>query len=214
VIAEVTQQVATADPQKLRFAPFLGRLSMALCSKERHARMLTNREKQYCSNISERFSALKQFLCENDLSNPIDPIQWHTFLSGFRKIQGNLNNDGSFIATLLAKSYLVSKYDIEFDAAEKPQGAPGIDIEVESSNGARIAAEIKTTVPYQATDFGAQQAASFKKDFAKLTASDAVYKYLLVTDSHAYEVLHKDKYRKLMLGVTVVNLVSGEEFAA
>tara|TARA_Y100001933_G_scaffold217333_1_gene224838 strand:- start:632 stop:1162 length:531 start_codon:yes stop_codon:yes gene_type:complete len=176
--------------------------------------MLTDREKQYCADISERFSSMRRFLSACELSEPVDPIQWHSFLSGFRKIQGNLNNDGSFVATLLAKYYLSSKYDIEFDAAEKPQGAPGIDIQVETSNGTSIAAEIKTTVPYQATDFGAQQAASFKKDFAKLTVSDATYKYLLVTDAHAFEVLQKDKYRKLMHGITVVNLVSGDEFAA
>lgn len=176
--------------------------------------MLTDREKEYCSNISGRVSSMKQFLSENNLSEPIDPVKWHSFLSGFRKIQENLSNDGSFIATLLAKNYLASKYEIEFDVAEKPQGAPGIDIVIESSTGVSIAAEIKTTVPYQATDFGAQQAASFKKDFAKLSASEAADKYLLVTDSHAFGVLHKDKYRKLMHGVIVVNLVSGQEFAA
>ena len=32
--------------------------------------------------------------------------------------------DGSFIATLLAKEYLCSKFGVEFDAAEKLQGAP------------------------------------------------------------------------------------------
>lgn len=176
--------------------------------------MLTDREKQYCSEISDRVFYLKQFLLKNELSEPIEPVQWHSFLSAFRKIQGNLSNDGSFIATLLAKTYLSSKYDIEFDAAEKPQGAPGIDIEIESADGVSIVAEIKTTVPYQATDFGAQQAASFKKDFAKLSASEATDKYLLVTDQHAFEVLHKEKYRKFMPGVCVVDLISGEEFAA
>lgn len=176
--------------------------------------MLTDREAQYCSDISGRISAIREYLSENNLSKPIDPIQWHSFLSELRKIQGNLSNDGSFIATLLAKNYLASKHKINFDAGEKPQGAPGIDIEVESSEGVSIVAEIKTTVPYQATDFGAQQAASFKKDFAKLSTSDAGEKYLLVTDSHAFEILQKDKYRKHMPGVTVVDLVSGEEFAA
>jgi hypothetical protein len=176
--------------------------------------MLTDREKRYCEDIEGRISSIRQFLSENALSEPVDPVQWHSFISTLRKIQGNLNNDGSFVATLLAKKYLSSKFGVDFDAAEKPQGAPGIDIVVQSSDGVSIAAEIKTTVPYQASDFGAQQAASFKKDFTKLAASDAGEKYLLVTDAHTFEVLHKDKYRRQLAGVTVVNLVSGEEFAA
>lgn len=141
--------------------------------------MLTDPEKQYCLDIKQRIESIRQFLSENALSVPVSPVQWHSFLAKFRKIQGNLSNDGSFIATLLAKDYLASKYDINYDAAKKPQGAPGIDIEVESAAGVNIAAEIKTTVPYQATDFGAQQAASFKKDFAKLISSDATERYLL-----------------------------------
>jgi hypothetical protein len=176
--------------------------------------MLTESEKRYCSEIADRVSRMREFLNKNVLVEPPEPTEWHSFLSTLRKIQGNLSNDGSFIATLLAKQYLCSKFDVEFDAAEKPQGAPGIDIDIETSEGHRIVAEIKTTVPYQVSDFGAQQAASFKKDFAKLAASEAKHKFLFVTDSGAFSALQKDKYTKLMPGVRIVHLATRQEHAA
>ena len=154
---------------------------------------------------------MRKFLNDNALIEPPDPVAWHSFLSALRKIQGNLSNDGSFIATLLAKQYLQSKFGVDFDAAEKPRGAPGIDIDIKTSDGLRIVAEIKTTVPYQVSDFGAQQAASFKKDFVKLAASEADYKFLFVTDSAAYAALQKDKYTKLVPGVRIVHLGTGRE---
>jgi hypothetical protein len=176
--------------------------------------MLTEREKRYCSEIANRVSRMQEFLNKNVLVEPPQPLEWHSFLSTLRKIQGNLSNDGSFVATLLAKQYLSSKFGVEFDAAQKPQGAPGIDIDIETSEGHRIVAEIKTTVPYQVSDFGAQQAASFKKDFAKLAASEAKHKFLFVTDSGAFSALQKDKYTKLMPGVRIVHLETGQEYAA
>jgi hypothetical protein len=69
------------------------------------------------------------------------------------------------------------------------QGAPGIDIDVETSEGHRIVAEIKTTVPYKPSDFGGKQAESFKNDFAKLVEAEAAHKFLFVTDSRAFSAL-------------------------
>jgi hypothetical protein len=176
--------------------------------------VLTERERRYCSDIADRVSKAREFLNSNVLAEPPEPTQWHSFVSALRKIQGNISNDGSFIATLLAKQYLNSKFGVDFDAAEKPQGAPGIDIDVKTPEGHRIVAELKTTVPYQGSDFGAQQAASFKKDFAKLAASDAKHKFLFVTDSSAFAALQRDKYTRLMPGVRIVHLASGQEHAA
>lgn len=176
--------------------------------------MLTDREKHYCSEIADRVSRMREFLKENVLVEPPEPNKWHSFLSTLRKIQGNLSNDGSFIAMLLAKQYLHSKLSVEFDAAEKPQGAPGIDIDIESLDGHRIVAEIKTTVPYKVSDFGAQQAASFRKDITKLVSSEAKHKFLFVTDSGAFSVLQRDKYIKLMPGVCIVHLTTWQEYVA
>jgi hypothetical protein len=176
--------------------------------------MLTENERRYCSDIATRVSTLRIFLNDHTLSDPCEPAAWHAFLSELRTIQGNVSNYCSFIASLLAKQYLQSRFNVDFDAAYKPQGAPGIDIEVWTSERRHIVAEIKTTVPYLGSDFGAQQAVSFKKDFAKLTASTADYKFLFVTDSGAFEVLQKKKYSQLMTGVRIVHLGTGQEHDA
>jgi hypothetical protein len=176
--------------------------------------MLTDKEKNYCSEIASRVSRMRTFLDENDLADPPEATAWHAFLSQLCGIQGNISNDGSFIATLLAKRYLQSKFPVDFDAADKPQGAQGIDIDIRTSEGQHIVAEIKTTVPYKASDFGSNQADQFKKDFAKLTAAKADYKFLFVTDSRAFTFLQKDKYRKLMPAVRVVHLGTGQEYFA
>ena len=176
--------------------------------------MLTDKEKNYCSEIASRVSRVRAFLNENVLADPADPTTWHSFLSELCRIQGNISNDGSFIATLLAKEYLQSKFRVDFDAADKPQGASGVDIDVRTSEGQRIVAEIKTTVPYKTSDFGGSQADHFKKDFAKLTASSADHKFLFVTDSQASAFLQKEKYRKLIPGVRIVHLGTGREYSA
>ena len=46
-----------------------------------------------------------------------------------------MSNDVSFAATLLTKQYLFAKFGVTFDAAEKPQGAPGIDIDLKATDG-------------------------------------------------------------------------------
>lgn len=175
--------------------------------------MLTDREQARCREIAHWAEQTLGLLSERSLGDPEDTVHWYEFLSRLRLIQGNLSNDVSFIATLLAKRYLAQRFHVDFDAAEKPQGAPGIDIDVLTADGQRIVAEIKTTLPYQVTDFGAQQAASFKKDFAKLTSASAQHKFLFVTEEAAYTALKKQKYIKLMPGVKIVQLLTGEEQA-
>lgn len=176
--------------------------------------MLTDREDRYCEEISRRISRLRAFLNSSDLAMPPDPLEWHSFISSLRGIIGNISNDGSFIASLLAKKFLGEKFGVDFDAAEKPQGAAGLDIELQTETGAKIVAEIKTTVPYQSVDFGAAQITALKKDFAKLSAAEAEHKFMFVTDYAAFNILKKSKYTKLMLGVRLVHLGTGEEYAA
>ena len=179
---------------------------------EKPAASLTPAEQRYCEDIARRIDRIRQLLGDKTLGDPNSPALWYDFLSELRNIQGNSSNDLSFVATLLAKRYLSQHFQISFCAAEKPQGAPGIDIDCTTSDGERIVGEIKTTKPYQSTDFGAQQAAMFKKDFSKLSTAEAQHKFLFVTESHAFEVLKKSKYAKLMLGVRVVLLKTGEHY--
>jgi hypothetical protein len=176
--------------------------------------MLTEREHRYCTEIKARISQARAFLLSDDLADPPEPKVLFQFLAKLRAIQGNVSNDVSFAATLMAKEYLSAKFGVTFDAAEKPQGAPGIDIDILTGSGERIVAEIKTTVPYQRSDFGAQQAASFKKDFVKLAGAPALHKFLFVTDGGTYLALQKTKYVIQIPGVRVVNLITGEEFVA
>jgi hypothetical protein len=174
--------------------------------------LLTAAEQRYCEAIARRIDRIRQLLVDKTLGDPDSPTLWYEFLSELRDIQGNASNDLSFVATLLAKRYLAQHFRISFCAAEKPQGAPGIDIDCRTTTGERIVGEIKTTKPYQSADFGAQQAAMFKKDFAKLSAAEAQHKFLLVTEPRAFEVLKKPKYSKLMSGVRVVLLTTGEHY--
>jgi hypothetical protein len=117
----------------------------------------------------------------------------------------------SFVATLLAKEYLAGRHSgCAFDCAAKSQSAPGLDINVVVGNQ-RIVGEIKTTYPYNETDFGAAQLDSFRADFAKLAAAKADAKYLFLTEPEAFDVLSK-RYRRELRGVSVVSLLDGRKF--
>ena len=139
--------------------------------------------------------------------------KWHDFLAELRKLQGNVSNDLGFFATLIAKEFLKHRHGVEFDAAAKAQGAPGIDIDTRTRDGERVIAEIKTTVPYMGTDLGAQQAASIKRDIVKLSSAAADHKYLFVTDGSAFNVLKTRKYLASSVGIRLVLLTTGDEHA-
>ena len=176
--------------------------------------MLTEREEKYCATIAERIERMRVLANERTLGNPESPSTWYEFLSALRQIQGNSSNALSFVATLLAKRYLEERFPCSFDAAKKPQGAPGIDIDLRTLEGDRVIGEIKTTVPYLAADFGAQQAASFKKDFDKLRLTIAEHKFLFVTEQSAFSVLKKPNYTKHIPGIRIVLLTTGEDHIA
>jgi hypothetical protein len=123
-----------------------------------------------------------------------------------KALQGNANNDLSFLSCLLAKQYLVEHHvEVSFDAAAKAQGASGLDIDVRTTTGERIVGEVKTVEPYQPNDFGAQQKASFQADFEKLRSATATFKYLFVTSKRAHDMLTR-KHRNDLAGITLVLL--------
>jgi hypothetical protein len=111
----------------------------------------------------------------------------------------------------MAKAYLIREFGEidDFDVSAKPQGAPGLDIDIQTRAGKRIIGEIKTTVPYSGArnDLGAQQKDAFQKDFAKLNTTPADYKYFFVTDSATYNIV-KRKYASQIPGVQVIHLVT------
>lgn len=107
----------------------------------------------------------------------------------------------------MAKEYLETQFELkDFDVSEKSQSASGFDIEVYTETGEKIIAEIKTTIPYKNTDFGANQIESIRKDFSKLKKDNiADYKFFFVTEKAAYDVLEQ-KYLKEFEGINLVQL--------
>lgn len=171
---------------------------------------LTIREQQYCSTIQAKDESLRKLLDGAAFNNWHSPGHLFHHLTSIKDALGNLNNDISFVATLLAKNYLVSRFDIsDFDAAPKPQGAPGIDIEVTTQNALSIVGEIKTTNPYQ-PGFGAKQKETIHKDMKRLNETSADHRFMFVTNHETFKILCGDSYRSKYPLVEVVDLINQE----
>ena len=105
------------------------------------------RELHLLQEIHNRLNRVKSFLTENTFPDYENVFVWFDYLNNIKSIQGNFNNDISFLATLLAKQYLEKTYSLQkFNAADKPQGSPGLDIDVRLPDGRRLVAEIKTDI--------------------------------------------------------------------
>jgi hypothetical protein len=173
---------------------------------------LTAGDLKFCSLIREKDQALRLFLEENSLADTISGSDWLAYLVGMKSILGNISNDLGFVATLLIKIYLESRFGpISFDAASKPQGAPGIDIQVHTNDGRVVVGELKTTKPYQ-PGFGANQRKEIIKDLQRLAASTADHRFMFVVDPDAYSALCKPSLASKVPGVEIVDLVTGETF--
>ena len=165
--------------------------------------------------IQSKLSQVRDHLSEHEFPSLDKTSFWYSYLATIKSIQGNFNNDISFLATLMAKQYLGRRYGLQnFDAAEKHQGAPGLDIDVQLPDGQRLIAEIKTTSPYKSNDLGAQQKATFKKDFVKLANAEADVKLFFLTELKTFELMKKPKHRSQLSGVTVILLTTNDEFTA
>ena len=67
---------------------------------------LTDKEKTYCHVIAHRIGRLRQLLATAELRDPPDPKEWYQLLSAMKAIQGNLNNDLSFVRPSLLSGTL------------------------------------------------------------------------------------------------------------
>lgn len=168
---------------------------------------LTSRERDYLSNICQKLKDIQEFMSSNTLyEGSQDSKFWYQYLTRIKRVMGNLNNDVSFIACLMAKEFLMSRHQLPpFDIASKPQSAIGLDIDEKTIGGDRVIGEIKTTIPYGQTDLGAQQKNMFFKDFEKLATNEAKHKYFFVTEREAFEIVKK-RYLNILKGVTLVLL--------
>jgi hypothetical protein len=172
----------------------------------------TEAERAMCAVLSTKDEKLRDFLSNNRLDQISDPRKWLAYFAGIRSVLGNLSNDVSFVSTLLVKEFLFERFSIrDFDAARKPQGAPGIDIEARTAEGHSIVGELKTTTPYQ-PGFGAAQRTSILKDISRLSKTKADYRFMFVIDADSYRTICSKSFASRMLGVEVVNLVTKQTF--
>ncbi len=167
-------------------------------------------EKEKLRKTIERLKELRGLLASVPLD--FDSSEYSRVFGILREVKallGNLNNDISFAASVLAKEFLTDRHDLRnLDVSLKPQGAPGLDIDERTAQGERVVAELKTTTPYGATDLGAQQKATFEKDFTKLARAEAEHKYFFVTDRRTFDIVLK-RYSVRLGGVTLVLLPEG-----
>ncbi len=157
---------------------------------------LSEHEQRAIAEISQRLSALQQLMRESVIPE-VDtaPEDWFRYLAVLKETVGNFHQWLSFVSCVPAKQYLVEHLDMKpFDVGIKPQGAPGLDIDAETRDSARVIAEIKTTVPYLVTRFGSEQRNSILRDIEKLQRAPGVHKYLFVTNSAGGHAL-KDGFR-------------------
>jgi hypothetical protein len=172
----------------------------------------TPAEERSYESIRKKDHSLRAFLKENTLSAPIVATQWLSYLIGIKDSLGNINNEVSFVATVLIKHYLEQRFAVtDFDPGSKAQGAPGIDIEARTADGKVIIGELKTTKPYQ-PGFGAAQRTSILKDLKRLAKSKADYRFMFVVDSDAYKALSHSSFASQAPGVEVIDLVSQKSF--
>ncbi|WP_029084466.1 hypothetical protein [Bradyrhizobium sp. th.b2] len=173
---------------------------------------LTVAEKRSCQSIRTKDATLRAFVERERLSDALDVRHWLRYLTGIKHSLGNLNNDIGFVATLLAKEYLIRRFGIaDFDAAGKAQGASGIDILARTADGRTVVGELKTTKPYQ-PGFGAAQRASILKDLARLARTTSDWRFMFVIDPDAFGALCKSNFASKAPGVEIVDLVSEASF--
>jgi CobQ-like glutamine amidotransferase family enzyme len=176
---------------------------------------LSDKESDALKVTARKLTDLRDYLNTCSLGEGIDLRRLKTAVEQVQEIQGNLANDGSLIACVLARQFLQRRFEIPaFDAAAKPQGAPGLDVDVLTSSQKRIIGEIKTTVPHERNrrDLGANQKATFIKDFEKLEGKEAQHKFFFVTNPLTHEVVSERYGNRFRDGnIEFVLLGGGEE---
>ena len=172
----------------------------------------TPAEETLRQTILAKDAALRLYLERNSILSSGDAAHWLHYLATLKNLLGNFNNDVAFVATLLVKAYLAERFKVtNFDAAGKPQGASGIDIEAISADGKIIVGELKTTRPYQ-PNFGAAQRANILKDLVRLANSTADHRFMFVIDDDAFRALCTKGFATRAPGVEVVELLGRRSF--
>jgi hypothetical protein len=178
--------------------------------------MLNDNEMEYIKSICDRITKLRNLMNEpkHDYQDAhAHPERLFRIVKKIKDIIGCWDNNLSFLACMFAKQYLVNRsliQDSDWNTADKPQGAPGLDIDLKVKDK-RIIGEIKTTYPCEDSDLGANQKKQFVKDFEKLAKNSADYKFFFVTEEKTFEIV-KQKYNSTLHGVTIVLLPDQKEY--
>jgi hypothetical protein len=160
--------------------------------------------------IATSLEALRNYLLTTSDPEPHDVEGWLRHIQSMRALQGNVNNDASLTAGILARRFLIRHANVvPYDASSKAQGASGLDVDERTHDGKRVIGEIKTTVAYLRKDIGAAQRTSFFKDFDKLRDTDAGLKFFFLIDRRTYEIVLQ-RYQYRLQGVHVVLLPDGD----
>jgi len=149
--------------------------------------------------IFDKINMLKIFLNNNiiDCKN-VTAKECYNYMNKIKSIIENYNTDISFISCLMAKEYLIDKYEIEnFDIGSKSQTAPGLDIDLMTKDGIHIIAEIKATMSIRNSNLGSQQRDKICEDLRKLNEQNADKKYFFVTEQNTYNIIIKKLKREL-----------------
>ena len=152
-----------------------------------------NKEAELLREISTRLRGIRALLLLADLDKKTSaPASAFALLWELKTIQGNLSINLSALACLAVNDYLVDRFGpLQWNPLLKAQGAPGRDVDLMLRNGERLIGEIKTTKPYKANDFGAQQKSSIKADLVKLRSDSARHKFLFLTDHLSHSILKR-----------------------
>lgn len=164
--------------------------------------METTQLPQDLERINGKIKKLATFLNNEDLlvkNNNITEML-KKFMN-LKQIIGNLDMDIHFLASHIANSFLEKKHGITIDLT-KPGGSAGFDIKTE-----QVVGEIKTTIPYNKNDFGANQKKTIQKDLRRLEESDREFKYFFVTNQKTEQILI-EKYSRKYPSVKIANLFS------
>ncbi|SMP72464.1 hypothetical protein [Anoxynatronum buryatiense] len=168
---------------------------------------ITQNEKETMIKIAEKIKGINDFFRENGTVPPNSSVpDMYSYMGKLKRIMGNFDNDMSYIGCQMAKEYLCKQHEFDsFDVSLKSQSAPGLDVDEMTVKNERVVGEIKTTYPYGKFDLGAQQKASFRKDFKKLQDAQADFKYFFVTENRTYDII-ATKYMDELRDVKVVLL--------
>ena len=196
---------------------------------------MTSGEQKYLGDIQARLDQLKGYLNSHSIdAATATATDWYNHLSAIKQIEGNTGLWLSFLASMMARDYLVKTLDVvPYDVSETTQGAPGLDVEAQvrkhferhlqealrsaprlapsfdvearTRSGERVIGEIKITMPCGANGLGVNQKIAIERDLEQLGREEAKHKFLFFTDARTHLQVTKD-YGLLHPDVNIVLL--------